>query len=214
MSHSTNSSPTHSSATPTSAATAGFLNEKLSNAHKALISSNKVTYLGTPDKPNGLQWVRIGKAKLLVKEQSATKYLEAQQAVQANPDAPLPETPQSAVLSAVVHIPAEDYWLTSDGMWKGSTDAVKTFADVKPSCTGEAPNHEVFLGDFENVLKHLQKILDMAHTEGFKNSKGILVNGMGGKPKIKFRHILFKVSLKLVSIVLHTDPLLLAYPCR
>lgn len=214
MSHSTDSSPTCSSATPTSAATAGFLNEKLSNAHKALISSDKVTYLGTPDKPRGLQWVHIGKAELLVKEQSATKYLEAQQAVQADPDAPLLETLQSAVLSVVVHIPAEDYWLTSDGMWKGSTDATKTFADVKPSCTGKAPTHKVFSGDFENVLKHLRKILDMACTKGFKNSKGILVNGMGGKPKIKFRHVLFEVSLKPVSVVLHTDPLLLAYPCR
>ena len=186
MSHSTDSSPTHSSATPTSAATTGFLNKKLSNAHKALVLSDKATYSGMPDKPRFLQWVHIGKAKLLVKEQSATKYLEAQQAVQANPDMPLPETPQSAVLSAVVHIPTEDYWLTSDGMWKGSTNAMKTFADVKPSCTGEAPTHEVFSGDFENVLKHLWKILDMACTKGFKNLKGILVNGMGGKPKIKF----------------------------
>ena len=186
MSQSNNNSPTLSSSAPTSSATAGFLNEKLSNACNALVLSDKVTYFGTPDEPTSLQWVHVGNTEVLVEEQADAIYLEAQQAVQTNPDTPLPEPLQSTVFSAVVHIPSEDYRLTSDGMWKGPTNATKTFADVKPSCTGEAPTHEVFSGDFEHVLKCLWNILDMVHTEGFNNSKGVLVSGMGGKCKIKF----------------------------
>ena len=52
-----------------------------------------------------------------------------------------------------------------------------------------------FAGDFANVLKHLRTILNMAHTTGFQQSKGVLVNGLGSNPKIKFWHILFNVSL-------------------
>lgn len=195
MSSPTNSSPTRPTpSSPSVSATAGFLNEKLRNAREALVSSDKAIYLGVPDKLRDLRWVRVGNADLLVTEESAAEYLEAQQALQADPEAPAPGAPKSAVLSAVVHIPAEDYWLTSDGMWKGPTDAAKTFADVKPSCTGQAPTNEVFSGDFTNVLKHMRTILDLARTKGFQQSKGVLVNGFGGIPKIKFRHILFNVS--------------------
>lgn len=189
-------------------ATAGFLNEKLRNAREALVLSDKAIYLGLPDKLSDLRWVRVGNADLLVTEESAAEYLEAQQALQADPGAPAPSAPKSAVLSAVVHIPAEDYWLTSDGMWKGPTDAAKTLADVKPSCTGQVPTHEVFSGDYANVLKHLKTILDMARTKGFQQSKGVLVNGLGGNPKIKFRHILFSVSLLVcISAALLTHSL-------
>ena len=189
--------PTTPSSSYSVSATAGFLNKKLHNACEALVLSDKAIYLSLPDKLSDLWWVCVGNADLLITEESAAKYLEAQQALQADPRAPAPSVPKSNVLLAVVHIPAEDYWLTSDGMWKGPTDAAKMLADVKPSCTGQVPTHEVFSGDYANVLKHLKTILDMACTKGFQQSKGVLVNGLGSNPKIKFWHILFSVSLSV-----------------
>ena len=110
-----------------------------------------------------------------------------------DPETPEPTAPAPAVLSAVVIIPSDDYWLTLCGMWKGPTEAARSFADVKPTCMGEAPKHEVFSDDFNVVIKNVGVLFEKAHMKGFKEFKGVIVKS-SGESRLKFWHVLFDVT--------------------
>jgi hypothetical protein len=51
-----------------------------------------------------------------VTAEAAALVHEQHKAHASNPDAPAPSLPDAAILSAVIFIPEEDYWLTSCGM--------------------------------------------------------------------------------------------------
>ena len=190
----------------TSAATAGYLKEKMCNARTALLE--KGLYLGDTSIINQVSWVRIGKADRLVTNNAATEYRSACDLFAADPEAQAPPTPDPAVLSAVIFIPEEDYWLTSDAGWKGPTAAATSFADVKPSCTGQKPEHEVFAPDFVVVLRNVKDLLEKGRTKGFPEIKGVVVKSNTGASKLKFHHILFEVccsSLGIYSFILIMD---------
>ena len=182
----------------------GFLAEKLQNVRDALLK--KGLYLGTPHVSEKLVWDRDGNADRLVTAEAAAAASDALKTHASDPSAERPTVPEPAVLSAVVFIPKEDYWLTACGMWKGPTEATRTFADVKPTCTGQAPEHAVFADDFDVVLKNLDALMQKEKTDGFKAMKGLLINSMNGNRKIKFRHILFEVSISFSFIACLTLP--------
>jgi len=96
-----------------------------------------------------------------------------------------------AKLFVVVFITPEDYWLVSCGLWKGPTSGCLNFADMKLTCTGAAPMHEVFRSDFKCAFDNLRFLLEKATTPGFTKASGVLVRET---EKIKFRHVLFEVS--------------------
>ncbi|SJL18667.1 uncharacterized protein ARMOST_22264 [Armillaria ostoyae] len=56
------------------------------------------------------------------------------------------EDPVPAVLTAVCTLSREDYWFLSDAGWTGPTNITKSFADVKPSFTCEAPTNAPSIG--------------------------------------------------------------------
>ena len=191
------SAAAQSSPAPTSAATAGYLKEKMRNAHTALLE--KGLYLGDTSIVNQVCWVRIGKADRVVTNDAAAEYWSACELFAADSEAQAPATPDPAVLSAVVFIPEEDYWLTSDAGWKGPTATAASFADVKLSCTGEQPEHEVFASDFAVVLRNVKDLLEQGCTKGFPETKGIVVKSNTSALKLEFRHILFEVRHSLLN---------------
>lgn len=208
--HTPSESSSAATATPVSAVE--LLAEKLRNAREALIS--KSIYLGTRGAAAGLKWQRTGRAgreDLLVTAETAAAVDEAQAAHDAHPEnTPSPDI-SPAILSAVVLITEDDFWMTSCGMWKGPTQATPTFADVKPTCTGAAPPHEVFAADFPITCENITAIMEMGRTAGFTEVKGIKVNAIGGAPKLKFRHVLFEVHLYLYVLILPSLKLFLAH---
>ena len=189
-----NSTSNSTSGSISSSASAGYIAEKLQNARQALIA--KGLYLGTPDLTGKLAWDRDGKAERLVTVEAAETAAAAHKIYAADPNAPEPTAPEPAILSAVVKISEDDYWLTSCGMWKGPTEAAKLFADVKPTCMGQIPDHDVFADDFKIVLKNITEIINMGCTKGFKDRKGVLT-GSKENHRLKFHHILFDVSRDL-----------------
>lgn len=192
--------PAVSPANSTPVSASQFITEKMRNTRDALLTDG--IYLGTADIANKVKWVRVDNGDILVTATTADTMEHAQTDHAADPDEnPLPDVPP-AILSAVVLITEDDFWMTSCGMWKGSTSACPTFADVKPTCTGGAPNHEVFTNDFRTVCGNVTAIMEQGRTAGFSNIKGIKVNGADGKTKLKFRHILFEVHL-IFNISLH-----------
>ncbi|KAF7984151.1 hypothetical protein HWV62_16808 [Athelia sp. TMB] len=181
---------TASPATSPAVSASEFLAEKLRNARDALIARG--SYLGVTGVADGYRWERVGRTNKLVTAAAATAHREAQIEYAANPDSnPVPEI-SPAVLSAVVLITEDDFYMTSCGMWNGPTTAARTFADVKPTCTGAQPDHAVFANDFPAVCENITALMEKARTPGFKDVKGVKVNTGGSGIKIKFRHVLFE----------------------
>jgi hypothetical protein len=169
------------------AASDGYLSEVLHNARTALLA--KGLYLGVPDIVLQVGWYHVGKMNYLSTSQELKKAAALDAARKNN----RPHFPDHAVLSAVVLIPSEDYWLTSDGMWRGP-DCSIPFAQVKPMCTGQALSHPMFLGDFQNVLKNIDNIMAKTRSKGVDVMKGVrMALQTTGERKLKFCHVLFEV---------------------
>jgi hypothetical protein len=110
----------------------------------------------------------------------------------ANPPADT-ALPEIAVLSAVVKIRDDDFYLTSDGGYRGpgQSSFIKCLAEVKPSCNGGRPDAEPFNADFSTTMANLRWLLEQTATDGFEKRGVILDNG----DRMRVRHILFEVSL-------------------
>ncbi|KAM6492481.1 hypothetical protein JOM56_012205 [Amanita muscaria] len=151
-------------------ASAGYLTEILQNAKQALLASGY--YLGTPEEKwaEKVTWRRVGKAERLVTiEADATAAAAYKVFEESGQEGKAPSPPEPAMLSAVVHVSEDNYWLTSCGMWRGSSAVAQSLADVKPTCVGVAPAHTVFTEDFRF---------------------GVIIGG--ANRRIKFRHVLFE----------------------
>jgi hypothetical protein len=184
---------------------AAHLREKFEQKRQALNVTG--LYLGDPTFRDSIDqrivWQRIGRGDRLVTKVSADALRAAQdglasraadgQAEDQEEQANLPEL-VPAKLSVVVLITPKDYWLDSCGLWKGPTSGCRNFADMKLTCTGAAPMHEVFRSDFKCAFDNLHFLLEKATTPGFTKASGVLVYGTGGVETIKFRHVLFEVS--------------------
>ena len=70
-------------------------------------------------------------------------------------------------------------------MWKGPTEAAKSFADVKLTCMGQVPTHDIFADDFKTVLKNVTDLIHMGRTEGFKERIEVLMDSKVN-PRLKF----------------------------
>jgi len=142
-------------------------------------------------------WRRIGTDNCLVTKESADAVDAALAATEATPeeDSPIPEY-YPAVLSAIVHISNDDFWMTSCGHWNGPHQHCQRFSDVKLTCTGKSPSGTPFSKDFPTVLANLTAVANLPAK--FSNKKGLFVEKPPGERKIKFRHVLFdKLEMNL-----------------
>ena len=64
--------------------------------------------------------------------------------------------------------------------------------DVKLTCTGKSPSGTPFGKDFPTILANLTAVANIPAR--FSNKKGLFVEGSPDR-KIKFRHVLFEVSI-------------------
>ncbi|KAF8076842.1 hypothetical protein FPV67DRAFT_1445399 [Lyophyllum atratum] len=173
------------------------LHKRLTEARQNLLASG--FYLGDPAFTRAVQsklvWAHIGREKSLVTKESMDAVEAAQKAAQAaevDGTTPPPIPPlKMADLSIVVEITKEDFWMVACGMWKGPTQACRTLGDMKLSCTGAKPGHEVFAADYASAVSSIRGLMELCVTPGFKNKKGVLVP-QGINQKVKFRHVLFE----------------------
>lgn len=163
----------------------------LLDARQRLLDSG--TYLADPNFRDRVEWVRDGKSHKLVKKVDKPTPTSASAADDNDDDDDDSSAPEMAILSVIVIISSDDFWMSSDAGWRGPTKITKTFAQVKPSCTGEQPNLETLGDDFDTAISNLKWLQDQTATHGFREKKGLLV-GNPGIPRIKVRHTLFEVS--------------------
>ncbi|KAI6009203.1 hypothetical protein PISMIDRAFT_10215 [Pisolithus microcarpus 441] len=134
-------------------------------------------YLADDNILNSIKWIRQGQSDFL--------------AVSGDNDGSEREL---AVLSAIVQINSNDYWLTSDGGYcKGSSFCLR-FCDVKPSCTICEPSTTPLKNDFSAVIKNLRAIVMKCATPGYKQGKGFFFydNSTTNPSCFKIRHKLFE----------------------
>jgi hypothetical protein len=174
------------------------LAEKLNNARNALME--KSLYLGIASSLDKLTWIRAGKADILVTNDDAAALGCAHCAGALDGDSSDLASPEPAVLSAVVQIASEDFWMMSCGNWKGPTEIARAFSDVKLSCAGVAPNHEVFASDFPIVINNITSLFKLVSKPNF--SQTAMIAKTATSAKLKFRHVLFEVGLRLISVLL------------
>jgi hypothetical protein len=152
-------------------------------------------YIGDSTFRHDVVWLRVGKADHLVVKSDATAYDDAMKEFALDMSATAaPSPPQPVPLSAIVHIPEGDFWFASCAMWKGPTQAAPTFADIKPSFTGQAPMHDPIRADFTEVIANIKWLMGEAATPGVQMKQGLIVNTIGtGAPKLKVKHVVFEV---------------------
>ena len=150
------------------------------------------TYLADPDIRTKVEWIRDGKAHKLV-----MKNTSVDSGVAESNNESMPASPEMAILSVIVVISGEDFWMTPDAGWRGATKVSKSFADVKPSCTGEKPLLKILGEDFDTAIGNLKWLQDQTATHGFHAKKGLLV-GHPGSPRI---NVLFEVTISLLSLL-------------
>ena len=87
-----------------------------------------------------------------------------------------------AILSVIVVVSSEDFWMMPDAGWRGAMKVSKSLADVKPSCTVERPLLEILSEDFDATIGNLKWLQDQTATHGFHVKKGLLVGHPGDEP--------------------------------
>ena len=165
-------------------------------------------YLGDQNfEINRVIWRRIGTDNCLVTKESADAVDAANRnntamKTELGEDSILSPTPKYdlAVLSAVVLISYDHFRLTPCGNWKGASQFCPKFSDVKLTCTGKSPLEKPFREDFPAVLANLTAVTNLSAR--FTKKKGLFVEGpQAPDRKIRFRHVLFEVSIQSPSLV-------------
>jgi len=173
------------------------LTAKLQDVRTKLVENVEQSwYLGENAGRENVVWYRLGREEVLLTTAAAQAFDDAMEEFASstedeNPGLTPPPEPEHALLSAVVQITHEDFWMMSCGRWKGPTTVCREFADVKLTCTGTAPNDSVFRRDFPTVLANLNHLMALSST-GFSLKKGLMVPSRGRTQKIRLRHVLFE----------------------
>ena len=140
-----------------SAASVGYHKERMQNTHEALVTGS--VYLGEPGVAHNVTWVHVGRADQLVTNETATEYKSSGNLSAIDPESSTLTNPNATIISAVVLISEEDYWLTVDANWKGPSMVAPNLSDAKASCTGQAPDNEAFVPDFPTVINNIKDII-------------------------------------------------------
>jgi hypothetical protein len=147
-------------------------------------------YLADPDFCEKVEWVREGSShKLVVKSAQSD-------------DSPEDEVaPEMAILSLIVQISPGDFYMSSDGNYRGSGKFNTPFSDVKLTCHGGKPVIKELATNFNTTIANLYWLQDQASTRGFTAKKGLLFENTEGI-FVKIRHKLFKVKITLCIFII------------
>ena len=139
-------------------------------------------YLGDRNTSDRLSWFETQGTNVLIDE-----------SVKPSPSTTIDRLPL-AVMSAIVVLTGEDFWLSSDGYWEESVVDAPSIADVTLSCTGAAPSLGYLDKHFVNVVRNLNTLIGRMRTTCCKRHVQSL-SAITLLPKVKFNHILFEVRV-------------------
>ncbi|KAG1858505.1 hypothetical protein F4604DRAFT_1684915 [Suillus subluteus] len=141
-------------------------------------------YLGHSAFRDNIRWCRMGKADRLVVQN--TLY------VSGTNDPASESALELAIISAVMQISSNDFYLTADTGYKGPSTICLEYSSIKPSCTNEQLDIKPFKADFDVVKNNLRWLQDVATTDGFILKHGLVPPYTDGF-RSKVRHVLFEL---------------------
>ncbi|KAI6024014.1 hypothetical protein BKA83DRAFT_4052710 [Pisolithus microcarpus] len=130
------------------------------------------SYLGDPSICSNFQWLHEGCGHMLVHVPKLAS--------------------EPAILSMIVRIDHNNFWLMADGGYPGPNNMCKDILDVKPSCALLNPGLEPMMSDFPLVLQTLQQSTQRCVTPGFSSGKSFFSVDQNGAQHFKLHHILFE----------------------
>ena len=139
------------------------------------------TYLANPSFREKVEWAQDGSShKLILKSPASTSTIDEE------------ITPEMAVLSTIVQISPSNFFMSSDGNYRGPGRFNIPFSDIKLSCHGGRPMIEELVTNFNLSIENLHWLQNQISTRTFTSKKGLLVENTEGI-FIKIRHKLFEV---------------------
>ncbi|KAI6009167.1 hypothetical protein BKA83DRAFT_4504930 [Pisolithus microcarpus] len=171
-------------------------------AHERLLHSG--SYLGDASICANFQWLHEGRGHMLVHVPEAASEVVTPPSnstpvddggeVESDlkPEIPLSLPKDPAILSAIVRIDRDDFWLMADGGYHGPNKVCKDILDVKPSCALSDPGFEPVMSDFPIVLQTLEQFTQRCVTLGFSSGKSFFSIDHNGLSCFKLRHKLFE----------------------
>ena len=156
---------------------------------------NTGLYLGDRLLRNNVHWVRDGQAdRLAIKVTEPKGSEDGKEALLALPSPP-PDNGSFdfALISAVVEIDTNDYWLTADANYRGPSDIWPDYAIIKPSCICQMPDVAPFMADWGDMMDNLHWLQEDVATPTFKAKQGLFTTARATGPQFKMCHVLFEV---------------------
>lgn len=97
----------------------------------------------------------------------------------------------------VVKLTEDGFWMAPDGFFRGESIYTKTFADVKLSCLGSAPDSaspaSMFTPDWAHVIANVDHLRNAIATTGSLKQGLLTASNSNSSIKMKFTHKLFEV---------------------
>ncbi|KAI6027708.1 hypothetical protein PISMIDRAFT_13336 [Pisolithus microcarpus 441] len=161
-------------------------------------------YLRDNSLAGDVQWVREGHGHVLVynpKKEGVDSSTVASAPVldvdtttpsQDSPCTRFTTPPEGAMLTAIVRIDRDHFWLTSDGGYLGPNTICKEILDVKPSCAFTDPGMEPIQLDFPTVLQILHDLTLQCVTPGYSTGTSFFTTEKKIPTGFKLRHRLFE----------------------
>lgn len=104
------------------------------------------------------------------------------------PNSSRPSEMSPAVLSAILVLSEQGFFLTSDANWKGPSEINPHLNDVKGTCIGTSPQVNLLRDDFTLLIDNARSLQSITATHEDALCVGFLRN-----QTLKFRHVLFEV---------------------
>jgi hypothetical protein len=149
------------------------------------------SYMACPHIQNDFVWQKDGRCHRLVPKKAAELADAAYTAQVAAGVDPSVESVDLAPLAIIIHVTDDDFWLMPDALWRGPTDAAKTFSGIKLTCTGVAPPYNLLIQDYKAATATIEGLMKQVEIPG-SNRAGVFML-RGGVKKLRFRHVPFLV---------------------
>ncbi|KAJ3911857.1 hypothetical protein F5877DRAFT_85475 [Lentinula edodes] len=138
-----------------------------------------------------VEWVRQGRADILALKKS-TKKDDTEKTDNVSEKAP-----EAAILSMIVQLSSANFWMSSNGGWKGPTGITPEFTDVKLSAYGGMPDEsmreaQIIADDYNTAFDQACEIQGWVAMKGAESKIGFINGASADTGTIKIKHALFE----------------------
>ncbi|KAJ3897642.1 hypothetical protein F5879DRAFT_995734 [Lentinula edodes] len=107
------------------------------------------------------------------------------------------KAPEAAILSMIVQLSSANFWMSSNGRWKGPTGITPDFTDVKLSAYGGMPDEsmrevQIIADDYNTAFNQACEIQRWVTMKGAESNIGFINGASADTGTIKIKHARFE----------------------